>query len=106
MTLAIRRGTRILGSVMCQSKCADLAGYVLDYLIDHEQAGDTLEGIVDWWLLEQQVKYQTTAVEEVMEDLVKRELIIERKGLDSRSHYRINPQKYGEVCALLHRESP
>ena len=31
---------------------------ILACLIDHPNARDTLDGIVEWWLLEQQIKFQ------------------------------------------------
>ena len=78
---------------------------MLDFLINHQDAGDTIDGIIDWWLVEQQIKHQTKAVKEALAELVKNQLIIERKGMDSRSHYRINRDKEAEIQALLNPES-
>ena len=74
---------------------------ILAYLIDHPNARDTLEGIVEWWLLEQQIKFQTARVKEALSDLVDRELILEKKGSNSQIHYRINQSKYKEIQELF-----
>ncbi len=77
-------------------------GYeILAYLIEHSDARDSLEGIVEWWLLEQQIKFQTARVKEALSELVSKELILEKKGPDSQTHYRINQAKYKEIQRLF-----
>ena len=77
---------------------------ILAYLVDHPDARDTLEGIVEWWLLERQIKFQTGRVKEALSDLVDRGLILEHKGLDSQTHYRINQSRYEEIQELFKRK--
>jgi hypothetical protein len=77
---------------------------ILAYLVDHPNARDTLEGIVEWWLLERQIKFQTARVKEALSDLVDRGLILEHKGLDSQIHYRINLSRYEEIQELFKRK--
>ena len=36
---------------------------ILAYLVDHPKTQDTLEGIVEWWLLERAIKYQEAQFE-------------------------------------------
>jgi hypothetical protein len=74
---------------------------ILAYLVDHPDARDTLEGIVEWWLLERQIKFQTARVKEALSDLVDRGLILEHRGLDSQIHYRINQSRYEEIQELF-----
>ena len=74
---------------------------ILAYLVDHPNARDTLEGIVEWWLLEQQIKFQTARVKDALSDLVVRGLILEKKGSNSQIHYRINQKKYKEIQELF-----
>jgi len=64
--------------------------YILDYLSDNPDAGDTFEGIVEWWLLTQSIKFEMRTVSDAVADLVAEGLIVEQKGRDSRSFYRIN----------------
>ncbi len=64
--------------------------YILDYLSDNPDAGDTFEGIMEWWLLTRSIKFEVRTVSETLASLVAEGLIVEQKGLDSRSIYRIN----------------
>ena len=70
---------------------------ILAYLVDHPKSQDTLEGIVEWWLLERTIKFQEAQVENALNDLVTEGLILEQKGLNSQTHYRINLSKYNEI---------
>lgn len=74
---------------------------ILAYLAENPDAGDTVEGIVEWWLLEQKIKRETDRVEEALAELVAKGLVLERKGENSRIHYRINQSKYKEIQELL-----
>jgi hypothetical protein len=80
-----------------------IAHEILAYLVENPDAQDTLEGIIQWWLLEQRIKRQTTNVKEALAELVAQGLIIERQGRDSRTHYRINRRRRGEIRALLNK---
>jgi len=63
--------------------------YILDYLSDNPDAGDTLEGILEWWLLTRSIKFEMGTVSQAVASLVAEGLIMEQKGLDSRSIYRV-----------------
>jgi|SRR6185436_2175961 DNA-binding MarR family transcriptional regulator len=67
----------------------DICHYILAYLSDNPDAGDTFEGIVEWWLLTQSIKFEMRTVSEAVASLVAEGLIVEQKGFDSRSVYRI-----------------
>lgn len=75
---------------------------ILDYLIEHPDAQDTADGIAQWWILERCVNTQRPLVNEALEYLVERGLVVERKAKDSKIHYRINRRKYKEIAATLH----
>lgn len=79
----------------------DIAQQLLAYLVEHPHAQDTLEGITQWWLLEQEIKRWTAEVQSALADLVARGLVMEREGDDGRVHYRINQHKSEEISALL-----
>lgn len=78
-----------------------VAREILAYLAEHPDAQDTVEGIVEWWLLEQKIKRHTAQVKEALAELVAKGLVLERKGKDARIHYRVNRRKSGEIRALL-----
>jgi hypothetical protein len=74
---------------------------ILAYLIDHPKARDTLEGIVEWWLLERAIKFQEAQVKKALAELVTNGLVIEQKGYDSKIHYRVNPSRLEEIKKLV-----
>lgn len=76
---------------------------VLSYLIDNPDAQDTLEGIVEWWILQKTIESQTAKVKAVLAELAARGLILEREGSDSRLRYLINGPRQEEIRALLGR---
>jgi hypothetical protein len=78
-----------------------LAYEVLSYLADHPSAQDTLEGIVQWWLLERYIADETRRVREALSELTARGLLLERRNGLSRLHYRINPGQMEEIRSLL-----
>jgi hypothetical protein len=46
-----------------------LGNEVLQYLINHEAAHDTVKGIVAWWLPVQRIKHAVSEVEAVLQEL-------------------------------------
>ena len=74
---------------------------ILAYLVDHPKAQDTLEGIVDWWLLERAIKFQKAQVKKALTELVTNGLIIEQKGGNSKIHYRVNQSRFDEIKKLV-----
>jgi DNA-binding MarR family transcriptional regulator len=67
----------------------EVCHYILDYLSENPDAGDTFEGIMEWWLLTQSIKFEMRTVSEAVASLVAEGLIVEQTGFDSRSIYRI-----------------
>lgn len=67
----------------------EVCHYILAYLSENPEAGDTLEGILEWWLLNQTIRFEMQTVSEAVASLVAEGLIVERKGRDSRTIYKI-----------------
>src|SRR5262245_61975958 len=70
----------------CQSKPSDvkrsankarrsLAEEVLEYLLNHPKAQDTIEGIVMWWLPTQQIPTAIDQIETALQELVAKKLV-------------------------------
>jgi hypothetical protein len=76
---------------------SEVAREILAYLADHPDAQDTLEGIIHWWLLERQIKYQMALVKEAVQELVDRGLLLENRIQGSKPGYRINAEKQDEI---------
>jgi hypothetical protein len=67
---------------------------ILSYMKEHPDASDTLEGILQWWLLNQTIAYQITKVQEVLDELVAGGYLIQNKETCVR--YQINRQRLNE----------
>src|ERR1041384_2522857 len=85
-------------------KKQQLGEEILQYLIDHPNAQDTLQGIVTWWLLERTIKHRTALVKEVLNKLVVDGLIIAQQGSDSQTHYQINRRRRQNIVSLLQQK--
>lgn len=67
------------------------------YLSGHPEAHDTLEGIVEWWLLEQQIRHSARTVEEALRILVDKQVVETFHARDGRVHYRLKrPSRSGD----------
>ena len=74
--------------------------HILSYLLDNPEAGDTLEGIVDWWLLKQRIRFETLTVAQAVAQLVNDGFVIAQQGPDSRIIYRAN-RRSENIQAML-----
>ena len=80
---------------------SQIGNEILAYMVDHPKAQDTLEGIVNWWLLERAIKFQEAQVKKALAELVAKGLVIEQKGNNSMIHYRVNQSKFEEIKKLV-----
>lgn len=86
---------------MCVADRAEIAHDVLSYMVENSAGRDTLEGIVEWWLLEQKIKHSTAEVKGVLDELILKEFLLEIKTSDTRIHYSVNRFKEKEIQAFL-----
>lgn len=75
---------------------ADTAREILAYLSSHPNAQDTIEGIMHWWLLEQDIKRSMAHVQAALSELVARRLVVEHRGADGKVRYSVNRPDDGE----------
>ncbi len=80
---------------------SETARDLLGYLIDNPEAQDTLEGIVEWWLLDRRLQSSIAQAKEALDQMIVKGLIIERQGADSRVRYSINGERRHDILALL-----
>jgi hypothetical protein len=74
-----------------------IANEILAYLVNHPEAHDTLEGITEWWLLEQRIRHAVAEVDKVLQDLVDHGLLVTRHCADGRIYYGLNRAKEREI---------
>lgn len=75
--------------------------HILAYLCDNPDAGDTFDGIVEWWLLHQRIKFETRNISEAVRKLVAEGLLLEDEGSDSRVTYRINEIREEDIQSIV-----
>ena len=90
---------------MYEVRRSQISRAILDYLSKNPHAQDTLLGIAQWWLPQQQIKTNTTTLNEALAELVASGLVLESKGKDCQLHYRVNPRKLGQIAAILTQRS-
>jgi hypothetical protein len=90
---------------MCVVSKAQVARSVLTYLAAHRDAQDTLEGIVEWWLVEQRIVEQTATVSEALDELVSAGLLVARVDTAARTIYRLDPGQPERISAYLESAS-
>ena len=78
---------------MYESRPSRIAQAVLTYLREFPEAQDTIGGIAEWWLPDQDVRTHSTILREALNELVARGFILQYKGKDSQIHYRMNRRK-------------
>jgi hypothetical protein len=87
-----------------RASLSDLALRVLRYLMDYPAAGDTIEGINDWWLSQRDgVRDSKAALANALGELEAHRLITVLRSADGRSHYRLNTGALDRAHALLAR---
>ncbi len=70
-----------------QSEIEEIARNIRGYLSDHPDAADSLEGIVHWWLLRQQIRFTSEKVKQALDYLVSRDLIARSVTLEGKEVY-------------------
>jgi hypothetical protein len=72
---------------------SEIVREILAYLAEHPDAQDTLDGIVQWWLLERKIRYHVSMVKDALAELVQKGLLIEIKGKESHTRYQLNQKR-------------
>jgi hypothetical protein len=84
-----------------EGKAGQLADEVLDYMLRHPEAQDTVEGIAEWWLLERRVTRVVEEVKMTLIDLVGKDFLVAERSRDGRIHYKLNRDKAREIRRYL-----
>jgi hypothetical protein len=92
---------RAQGDSMYEVSRSHIARAILDYLLEHPDAQDTLAGIAEWWLPEEKMKTRSAIVKDALDQLVAEALVLERRGKDLQTHYRINGHRLKEIEKLV-----
>src|ERR1051325_7367031 len=90
---------------MCLLDKKEIARAILGYLARNPQAQDTLPGIIEWWLLDHQIRTQTPEIKRIVDELGAERLILRHRGSDLQHHYRINPRRQRRIAALIEEKA-
>ncbi len=67
---------------------------------------DTLQGIAQWWLLENRIEWAVAEVQAALDELVIRGLVIAWRTGDGQTRYKVNLAAWEQIEALAHRTIP
>jgi hypothetical protein len=84
-------------------KTKETSHKILAYLMENPDAQDTLEGIVDWWLLQQDIKRNVALIRKTVDGLIHKGFLVVRQGIDRTKYYQVNHEKLPEISALIER---
>jgi hypothetical protein len=79
----------------------DVGEFILGFLLKNPDAEDTLDGIVEWWLMRERIEYETGRVRGALQDLVAKGFVLERHRSGSDMRYRLNARKLREIQSYL-----
>jgi hypothetical protein len=68
-------------------------------MVENSHAEDTLEGIVEWWLLEHRIRRQTARVQDAINELVTLGYV-SVSGPPERPRYQLNRDHWDEIVEL------
>jgi hypothetical protein len=80
--------------------------HILQYLIAHPDAKDTLRGIIRWWLPGDFEAWEAGEVQEALDALVTRGWLTWRRITPSQSLYGMNREKLEEIGQFLRESTP
>lgn len=74
-------------------KKEDLAQKIMEYLRKNPGAGDTLEGITNWWLQFQRIEQSVNDVLDSLEDLIKDGLVKREQIRGGEPYYKVSKKE-------------
>lgn len=97
---------------LCFSSKSRIGLEVLAYLLDHPDAEDTVDGIIQWWLLERKIRNEERLVRDALTELVNKGLLITEETCRARAcpgkrqgkhlfRYSLNRSRIGEIQEIL-----
>ena len=88
-----------MSSELYSSEEQEIAREILRHLKKHPEAKDTLDGIVQWWLLRERV--EPTKVEGAVSLLLSQDLILKTQRPGLAAYYQLNHEKEVEAFKIL-----
>jgi hypothetical protein len=80
---------------------AELTVDILGYILEHPDAADEAEGILAWWFSAERMRVGLAKVQQILENLAKRDLIIEHRMPGGRVMYSLNKERMAEIARFI-----
>ncbi len=74
---------------------------ILSYLVEHPDAKDTTEGIMNWWLSKGDTERERDEVQKAIDFLVAKGWLVMREIADSKKIYGVEMGRLGEIETYL-----
>lgn len=74
---------------------------ILRYVAEHPDAKDTVEGIVKWWRLGDEVEWAENPVQEALDILISKGWLVKRDIAPLKSVYGVNKDHLGAIKNFL-----
>ena len=84
-----------------EEKIQLVAQQILRYLAENPDAGDTVEGIHQWWLGESPAMEETLTVKQALDRLVEEQWMMVVHGADNRVHYHLRRDRRARIQQLF-----
>jgi Fe2+ or Zn2+ uptake regulation protein len=90
---------------MNSENCGQTVRRILSYLLRHPNAQDTLEGIAEWWIMEEQIYQKYREVDEALNILVEENLVVKTQYANSDTLYSLNAEKKALIETIVEDSS-
>lgn len=74
----------------------ELAEAILEYLVEHPQASDTIEGIANWWIMRQHVRVEVNILVKVLKQLMNNGFL-EKLGEGDNALYHLTTKNHSNL---------
>jgi hypothetical protein len=74
---------------------------ILQYLLKNPDAGDTLEGIVHWWLLRERIEHEVAQISAILDRFIKENILIKTEINPGNVIFRINKANIEKISHML-----
>lgn len=79
----------------------NLSQAILKYLLRHPDAQDSVEGISEWWILEERIMQKYAEVQKALKILVGQGFVLEKRTVNNGVFYCLNKAKKNQIEELL-----
>jgi len=78
--------------VLTNPRLRSPAPEILEYLFRQPEAQDTIDGILQWWILDSCIRRWAPKIAKTVEKLVKQGFLEEKPSADGRTFYHLSPR--------------